>query len=147
MAEAADEIGGRLRFETRLPGLAGWGRVLDWRRGQLERLTNVNIYRGNRLSAEDILGLGNTHVVIATGARWAQPAVLAARGARRSPRGYPASLTPDDIAAGAKLEGPVSVYDFDNYYMGGAHRRAPGQRRTSKCATSPRPGTPRPGPS
>ena len=38
VAEAADEIGGRLRFETRLPGLAGWGRVLDWRRGQLERL-------------------------------------------------------------------------------------------------------------
>ena len=49
MAEAADEIGGRLRFETRLPGLAGWGRVLDWRRGQLEQLANVNIYRGNRL--------------------------------------------------------------------------------------------------
>ena len=50
VAEAADEIGGRLRFETRLPGLSGWGRVLDWRRGQLERLANVNVYRGNRLS-------------------------------------------------------------------------------------------------
>ncbi|HEX4388546.1 MAG TPA: FAD-dependent oxidoreductase, partial [Steroidobacteraceae bacterium] len=71
VAEAADEIGGRLRFETRLPGLAAWGRVLEWRRAQLERLANVSIYRGNRLSAEDILGLGSRHVVIATGARWA----------------------------------------------------------------------------
>ena len=42
LAEAADEFGGRLRFETRLPGLATWGRVLDWRLGQLQRLTNVN---------------------------------------------------------------------------------------------------------
>ena len=46
VAEAADEFGGRLRFETRLPGLATWGRVLDWRLGQLQRLTNVNLYRG-----------------------------------------------------------------------------------------------------
>ena len=27
VAEAAEDIGGRLRFETRLPGLAAWGRV------------------------------------------------------------------------------------------------------------------------
>jgi len=44
LAEAANAFGGRLRFETRLPGLATWGRVLDWRLGQLERLTNVNLY-------------------------------------------------------------------------------------------------------
>jgi dimethylamine/trimethylamine dehydrogenase len=28
--------------------------------------------------------------------------------------------TPDDIAEGAQLEGPVAVFDFDNYYMGSA---------------------------
>jgi dimethylamine/trimethylamine dehydrogenase len=118
VAEAADEIGGRLRFETRLPGLAGWGRVLDWRRGQLQGLANVNIYRGNRLAPADILELGHTHVVIATGSRWARllysplevPAgTLAAAGV----------FTPDDVAAGVAIEGPVVVYDFDNYYMGG----------------------------
>ncbi len=117
VAEAADEIGGRLHFETRLPGLGGWGRVLDWRRGQLERLSNVSIYRGNRLSAEEILGLGNSHVVIATGARWARllysPLEVPA-GRLEGPQVY----TPDDIAEGARLEGPVVVYDFDNYYMG-----------------------------
>ncbi|MGH8131946.1 MAG: NAD(P)-binding protein, partial [Steroidobacteraceae bacterium] len=68
VAEAGEELGGRLRFETRLPGLAAWGRVLEWRRGQLQGLANVNVYRGNRLSADEILELGNTHVVIATGA-------------------------------------------------------------------------------
>jgi dimethylamine/trimethylamine dehydrogenase len=119
LAEAADELGGRLRFETRLPGLAAWGRVLDWRRSQLERLANVAVYRGNLLTAEDILGLGNEHVVLATGARWARLLY--------SPLEVPAGelagagvYTPDDVAAGAPLESPVVVYDFDNYYMGSA---------------------------
>jgi dimethylamine/trimethylamine dehydrogenase len=117
VAEAQDDIGGRLRFETRLPGLAAWARVLDWRRGQLDRLSNVTIYRGNRLSDDDILELGNTHVVIATGARWARllysPLELPV-GALEGPGVY----TPDDVASGAKLEDPVVVFDFDNYYMG-----------------------------
>jgi dimethylamine/trimethylamine dehydrogenase len=119
LAEAADEIGGRLRFETRLPGLASWGRVLDWRRGQLERLPNFNLYRGNRLSADEILELGNRHVVIATGAHWARllysPLEIPA-GTLEGPSVY----TPDDVAAGVHLEDPVVVFDFDNYYMGSA---------------------------
>jgi dimethylamine/trimethylamine dehydrogenase len=118
VAEAADEIGGRLRFETRLPGLAAWGRVLEWRRGQLERLANVTVYRGNRLTAEEILELGPTHVVLATGARWARLLY----SPLEIPVGtleVPGVFTPDDIAGGAPLEGPVVVYDFDNYYMGG----------------------------
>ena len=117
VAEAAPEIGGRLRFETRLPGLAGWGRVLDWRRGQLEQLSNVTLYRGNRLSAEDILELGNTHVVIATGSRWARLLYSALElpvGRLEGPDVY----TPDDVADGARIAGPVVIYDFDNYYMG-----------------------------
>jgi dimethylamine/trimethylamine dehydrogenase len=117
LAEGASELGGRLRFETRLPGLAGWGRVLDWRRGQLQRLNNVNVYRGNQLSADDVLGLGHTHVVIATGAHWARllySPLEVACGTLTAAHVY----TPDDIAAGARLEGPIVVYDFDNYYMG-----------------------------
>src|SRR5256886_14764206 len=108
-----------LRFETRLPGLAGWGRVLDWRRGQLERLPNVPIYRGNRLTAQAILGLGNTHVVIATGSRWARLLYSALEIPVGSLEG-PDVFTPDDVADGARIEGPVVLYDFDNYYMGSA---------------------------
>jgi dimethylamine/trimethylamine dehydrogenase len=130
LAEAAEEPGGRLRFETRLPGLAPWGRVLDWRRGQLEPLANVTLYRGNLLSAADILELGHTHVVIATGARWTRLLY--------SPLEVPAGelegarvFTPDDIAKGARPDGPLVVFDFDNYYMGSAlalHLAAGGQR-------------------
>jgi dimethylamine/trimethylamine dehydrogenase len=119
VADAADEIGGRLRFETRLPGLAAWGRVLDWRRGQLERLPNFNLYRGNRLTADEILELGSTHVVIATGARWTRMLYSPLEipyGGIEGPNVY----TPDDIAAGAQIEGPIAVFDFDNYYMGSA---------------------------
>ena len=86
VAEAAEEIGGRLRFETRLPGLAAWGRVLDWRRGQLERLPNVSIYRGNRLTAEEILELGTTHVVHRHRRALDDAALLAARSSRRRAR-------------------------------------------------------------
>jgi len=32
----------------------------------------------------------------------------------------PDVFTPDDVADGARIEGPVVVYDFDNYYMGSA---------------------------
>ena len=117
VAEAAEEIGGRLRFETRLPGLTAWGRVLDWRRGQLERLSNVSIYRGNRLSAEEILELAPTHVVIATGARWTK-LLYSPLEVPAGELAGPGVFTPDDMAAGARLDSPVVVYDFDNYYMG-----------------------------
>ena len=117
VAEATDEIGGRLRFETRLPGLTAWGRVLDWRRGQLERLANVSVYRGNLLSAPDILELEPAHVVIATGARWARLLYSPLELAVGDISG-PGVFTPDDIAAGTQLTSPVVVYDYDNYYMG-----------------------------
>jgi len=118
VAEAADDIGGRLRFETRLPGLAAWGRLLDWRRGQLARLANVNVYRGNRLAADEVLGFGATHVVIATGARWATLLYSPLEVPTGRLEG-PGVLTPDDLAAGTVPQDPVVVYDFDNYYMGG----------------------------
>ncbi|HEY2340908.1 MAG TPA: FAD-dependent oxidoreductase [Steroidobacteraceae bacterium] len=119
LAEATDEIGGRLRFETRLPGLAAWGRVLDWRRGQIERLTNVNIYRGNRLNAAEILELQPAHAVIATGAHWAR-LLYSALEIPVGELSGPGVFTPDDIAAGIPLTSPVVLYDFDNYYMGSA---------------------------
>ncbi|MGH8270392.1 MAG: FAD-dependent oxidoreductase, partial [Steroidobacteraceae bacterium] len=115
LAEAGDELGGRLRFETRLPGLAAWSRVLEWRHAQLQRLANVNVYRGNRLDAREIIELQPAHVVLATGARWTpllySPLEVPA-GTLDSPNVY----TPDDVAAGTPLEDPVVVFDFDNYY-------------------------------
>jgi dimethylamine/trimethylamine dehydrogenase len=36
-----------------------------------------------------------------------------------APEGAAAAFTPDDIFAGAEFPGPVLIYDFDPYYMGG----------------------------
>ena len=118
LAEASDNFGGRLRFETTLPGLATWGRVLDWRLGQLQRLPNVTLYAGNELSVTDILELEHQRVVVATGARWTRMLY----STLELPVGELEQahvFTPDDVAAGAYIDGPIVVFDFDNYYMGG----------------------------
>ena len=118
LAEADEHFGGRLRFETTLPGLATWGRVLDWRLGQLQRLDNVTLYAGNRLTVDDILLLEHQRIVIATGARWTRMLYSTLELPVKSLDG-PNVFTPDDVAAGAHIEGPIAVFDFDNYYMGG----------------------------
>lgn len=119
LAEAARDFGGRLRFESRLPGLSAWHRVVDYRLGQLRRMENVSLYPESRLTAADVAAFGAGHVVVATGATW-QPVLCNPNelpGARLdAPRVY----TPDDLAAGAQIEGPVAVFDYDNYYMGSA---------------------------
>ena len=119
LADAAKEFGGRLAFETRLPGLATWGRVVDWRMGQLRERPNVNLYPGSELNAEDILALEHGHVVVATGARWTKMLFSTLEfpvGELEAPGVY----TPDDLAAGIVPPGPVVVFDFDNYYLAGA---------------------------
>ncbi len=117
LAEAAASFGGRLRFETRLPGLSTWGRVLDWRLGQLQRLANVTLYAGNELSVDDILGLEHARVVMATGARWTR-SLYSPLELPVGELNAPGVFTPDDLAAGAVLAEPIVVFDFDNYYMG-----------------------------
>jgi len=119
LADTAKEFGGRLAFETRLPGLATWGRVVDWRLGQLRERPNVNLYPGSELNEEDILGLEHGHVVLATGARWTKMLFSTLEfpvGEMDAPGVY----TPDDLAAGIVPPGPVVVFDFDNYYLAGA---------------------------
>jgi dimethylamine/trimethylamine dehydrogenase len=119
LADTAKEFGGRLRFETRLPGLATWGRVVDWRLGQLRERPNVNLYPGSELNPDDILALEHGHVVVATGARWTKMLFSTLEfpvGEMDAPGVY----TPDDLAAGIVPPGPIVVFDFDNYYLAGA---------------------------
>jgi dimethylamine/trimethylamine dehydrogenase len=119
LADAAKEFGGRLRFETRLPGLATWGRVVDWRLGQLRERPNVNLYPGSELGTDDILSLEHGHVVVATGARWTKMLFSTLEFPVGELQG-PGVYTPDDLAAGVIPPGPVVVFDFDNYYLAGA---------------------------
>jgi len=117
LAEATDAPGGRVTRESRLPGLAEWARVRDYRTGQLSRLDNVSVYLGNRLTAADVLEFTADHVLLATGSRWRRD------GIGRSHVNPLATLqgvvlTPDDIMDGAQPQGAVTVFDDDHYYMG-----------------------------
>jgi dimethylamine/trimethylamine dehydrogenase len=119
LAEAGRELGGRVARECRLPGLAAWGRVRDYRAQQIARMTNVEVFFESRVTADDVLGLGVDHVGLATGSIWRRDGV-----ARYNTRGLlmdPAMpvFTPDDLMAGARPDGHIVLYDDDHYYMGG----------------------------
>jgi len=120
LAEARRELGGRVLDESRLPGLAAWIRVRDYRRGQLERLPNVQVFLDNRLNAEDVLGLGMPKIVIATGSRWRRDGVGRYHTRPIAIDREACVLTPDDLMAGLLPDGGrVVVWDDDHYYMGG----------------------------
>ena len=118
LAEAGLDLGGRLLHEAALPGLATWMRVRDWRRGQLDRMPNVEIYRDSRIDPEHVLEFGFPRVVVATGARWSTQLTDLRGVPVPAPEGAPV-LTPDDVFAEAALASPVVVFDFDHHYMGG----------------------------
>ena len=120
MAEAREDLGGRVLREGSLAGLAAWRRVADNRLHDLRQRTNVSIYAQSRLSAADVAELGIANVFVATGATWRRDGAgrtshgpIAVDGAMRI-------LTPDDIMDGTvPPAGPVAIYDDDPAYMGG----------------------------
>jgi dimethylamine/trimethylamine dehydrogenase len=117
LAEASDELGGRVSRESALPGLSAWARVRDYRVGQIRGMANVELYLASEMNAELVLELAPDHVAIATGALWRHD------GAGRvtmapAPGAEPGRvLTPDDIMAGQRPGGPVVIYDDDHYYL------------------------------
>jgi dimethylamine/trimethylamine dehydrogenase len=119
LAEATTTLGGRVARERALPGLSAWGRVADYRLGQLAPLPNVQIYRDSPLTPDDILAMGAQHVAIATGATWRRDAV-----ARLHLHPIPTDpamplYSPDDLMAGRVPQGQtVALYDDDRFYMG-----------------------------
>ncbi len=117
LAESLGAFGGRLVREASLPGLATWLRVRDWRLTMLAKLPNVQLYPGSRMGSEDVTAFGADHVVLATGSHWRRDGVGV--NAIR-PLSLTNALTPDDVFAGAKVTGPVVIYDDEHYFMGGA---------------------------
>jgi dimethylamine/trimethylamine dehydrogenase len=119
LAEGRTELGGRVVRESRLPGLAEWARVLDWRVTQLNKLSNVEIFMDSVLDAEQIMEFGADRVALATGARWRQDGI--GRWHSEAIPGWDLAhvSTPDDIMDGLVPSGPVLVFDDDHYFMGG----------------------------
>ena len=118
LAEAREELGGRVSIESKLPGLATWARVRDYRTHLIKRMANLDVYRGSLLSPQDVLDFAPSHAIIATGATWTRE-ILDSRGRTLPALQDDAVFTPDQVLAGAELQGPVLIYDFDHYYMGG----------------------------
>lgn len=118
LAEAERELGGRVTRESRLPGLAEWARVRDWRISQINKMSNVAIYRENRLDADDILGFEAQRVVLATGCHWRRDGYGRTNGAGIAGLDSTNVATPDDIMAGRLPEGPVLLFDDDYFYTG-----------------------------
>jgi len=119
LAESSQELGGRVTRESRLPGLSAWARVRDYRVGQIQPMTNVEVYLDSNLSADDVREFGADHVVLATGSHWRKDGIGRAnfKAVPGTDKGH--VYTPDDVIAGANIKGPILIFDDDHYYMGG----------------------------
>ena len=121
LADAGRSLGGRVAKEARLPGLAAWIRVLDYRKSQIERLPNVQVALESELTADEVLSYDFDHVAVATGSRWRADGAgrWHPNGIAFGPGGVQV-LTPDDLMAGTRPTGErVVLFDDDHYYMGG----------------------------
>ena len=123
LVDAAAEVGGITRWIPRLPGLSEWGRLRDWRLGQLAQLPNVEIETGVRMDAAAVQAAGADIVVVATGAPWAdgRPERRHPRPDPRAPtRRSPTSSRPSRSCstASARSGARVVVYDCEGYFMG-----------------------------
>lgn len=94
LAETSRTFGGRVTREAALPGLAEWGRVRDWRLGQIEGMDNVTLYPESTIAAADIPAMNAAHIIVATGAHWA---------ADTAGRHNPAGLTHEMITSADHL--------------------------------------------
>jgi len=122
LAEAGVDLGGHVTRVARLPGLAAWKRVTDWRIGQIEKMTNVEVYRDSALGPDDVAAFGFPNVVLATGCSWVRDGGGRSHVQPIAGHDQPHVFTPDDLldATPQAISGPVVIYDDDHYYMAGA---------------------------
>jgi dimethylamine/trimethylamine dehydrogenase len=121
LVEAEPEIGGIMRWIPQLPGLGEWGRVLNWRAVQLQKLGNVEIITGTRLDADVVREYGAEIVVVATGARWAGDGInfLTHEPIPGADPSLPHVLTPEQVMLEGKTPPGqrVVVFDADGYFV------------------------------
>jgi dimethylamine/trimethylamine dehydrogenase len=119
LAEAREQLGGRVAREAALPGLGAWARVRDYRLNQLYKLQNVEIFRASHVTADEVMEFGATRIVLATGGTWRRDGVGRANaqpvpGFDRQDRVF----SPDDLMNGVRVPGTAIVFDDDHYYLG-----------------------------
>ena len=138
LAEASTELGGRVAQECRLPGLAEWARVIDYREQQIRTMPNVDVFLDNHLNAEDALSIGAEHIVIATGSKWRADGYGRYHNKPCLDLG-PAEqvFTPNDIFMGRVPQGKAVVFDDDHYYMGSVLAEALVEQGVEVCLVTP----------
>jgi len=87
--------------EARLPGLAAWIRVVDYRRTQLANLANVEIALESKVTADEVREYGFDHVAVATGSHWRADGIGRMHMRPITIDGVEV-LTPDDLFGGAR---------------------------------------------
>ena len=120
LAEAGNELGGRVLHESTLPGLRNWIRVRDYRSHLINQMSNVEVFLHSELEAADIDEFGADQVVLATGSKWRRDGVGANQHSPANIERCANVFTADDIFSGAELSGDVFIYDDDHYMMAGA---------------------------
>ena len=118
LADARDELGGRVLRESRLPGLSAWMRVVDYRLHALRQMGNVELYPSSELTTEDILDSGARHIVVATGALWRRDGIGRFTSDPVPGTGQSNVITPDDVFEDVEIQSPIVIYDEDGAYLG-----------------------------
>jgi dimethylamine/trimethylamine dehydrogenase len=122
LVDAGDDLGGCLRWVTRLPGLGEWGRLIDYRRVQIDRLANLELVPGTPLDAAAVRDYGADIVIVAAGAEWRADGLSGITRARipGAGDGLAHVLTPEDVMVrGRRPPGDrVCVVDYEGYFTG-----------------------------
>jgi len=118
LAEASNELGGRVLLESRMPGLGEWRRVADYRTYMIGQKPNVETYLNSRLTANQVLEFGFDHVLLATGAAWRSDGI--GRSIIHPLRATSATklISADHILQGGSVDGKIVIFDDEHYYMG-----------------------------
>ncbi len=109
----------RASKESRLPGLASYARVRDYRAHLLRQKDNVEIYLDSKLNEVTILEFGFQHVFLATGSRWCRDGTGRYHHQPITGLDTIPVFTPDDLMVEEMPQGHVMIFDDDHYYMGG----------------------------
>ncbi|MYG42668.1 MAG: NAD(P)-binding protein [Rhodobacteraceae bacterium] len=140
LAERELNLGGRVFKESKLPGLAAWGRVVDYRLSQFNKLPNVETYLDSDLTPDHLLEFGIPLIGICTGSTWHNNGLGFNLKEPLDIDPSTSVYTPDDIMAGNLPKGNhVLIWDDDHYYMGNVLAELLIQRGYEVSYTTPAP--------
>lgn len=117
LKERERDVGGRVNFESGLPGLGEWKRVRDWRETELDRLEMVELHTGPRadMAYDDVRTYGAEIVVIATGAEWSRKGEVSGSNVPIEGWNRDHVLTPREAVEADLSDERVVVFDEEGY--------------------------------